>query len=29
MQLITDEQFDILLENGRRSAADPTFDPYL
>lgn len=28
MQLITDEQFDILLENGRRSAADPTFDPY-
>lgn len=27
MQLITDEQFDMLLENARKSAADPAFDP--
>lgn len=27
MQLITDEQFDILLENARKSATDPAFDP--
>lgn len=28
MQLITDEQFDMLLENARKSAADPAFDPH-
>lgn len=28
MQFITDEHFNALLENARKSAADPVFDPH-